>query len=86
MIKTSFIFFLIVSLAFSLTIDSPTFISLIDGSYSFQVSGGKAPYKFDVSGMPKGIILDNSRLNQQEAVASGQYILGIKATDSSGES
>lgn len=85
MLKTTLLFFLVISLAFSFEINSPTFIHLTQGVYEFQINGGQMPYEFSVSGLPKGIILDNNKLMLQEIVAAGQYILSVKASDSSGK-
>jgi len=77
--KTILILFLIVGLALSFEIRSETFIQLNQGAYDFQTSGGRAPFKFSVSGLPSGIVLTGNRLVAQGQLVRGQYVLNVKA-------
>lgn len=82
MIKQSLVFLLIVSLGLSITLNCDSYLDLSPQGYKFDVINAVGSYAINITGLPQGLALKGNTLTPISHIDSGQYILGIKATDS----
>lgn len=84
-IQRSLLLLLLVVSITATTINSDSYVDLSPQGYSFTFSGNNGPVQLSITGLPQGLAVQNYTVTPVGPVQPGQYILSIKANDSSGQ-
>ncbi len=78
--------FLLLWAVSSLTIDCDNYLSIGQQGYQFKVINSQPPVTFTASGLPSGLTFQGNSLIVTGKVTPGQYIIGVKASDTTNKS